>query len=139
MLIGLTRGTTRAHLARAVLESIAWSTKDVIDAMQRESGIHLDELRVDGGATANGWLMQFQSDVLNIPLDVPEHTETTALGSGYLAGLATGVYASREELAGLRRTARRYEPQMDVVTRHRLHERWGEAVSHARHWAREED
>ena len=105
VLIGLTRGTTRAHIARAVLESIAWSTKDVIDAMERESGVHLDELRVDGGATANGWLMQFQSDVLNLPLDVPENTETTALGSGYLAGLATGVYADRDELAQLRRTA----------------------------------
>ncbi len=138
VLVGLTRGTSRAHIARAVLESIAWSTKDVIDAMERESGVHLDELRVDGGATANGWLMQFQSDVLNLPLDVPEHTETTALGSGYLAGLATGVYAGRSELAALRRTARRYEPRMDVVTRNRLHERWSEAVGLARHWAREE-
>jgi glycerol kinase len=138
VLIGLTRGTTRAHIARAVLESIAWSTKDVIDAMQRESGVRLDELRVDGGASSNGWLMQFQSDVLNLPLDVPRNTETTALGSGYLAGLATGVYADRGELAQLRRTARRYEPQLDVVSRHRLHERWNEAVSHARHWARED-
>jgi glycerol kinase len=137
VLIGLTRGTTRAHVARAVLESIAWSTKDVIDAMQRESGVHLEELRVDGGATANRWLMQFQSDVLNLPLDVPENTETTALGSGYLAGLATGVYADRGELAQLRRTKVRYQPRMDVVTRHRLHERWSEAVGHSRHWARE--
>jgi glycerol kinase len=139
VLIGLTRGTTRAHIARAVLESIAWCTKDVIDAMQRESGVRLDELRVDGAATANGWLMQFQSDVLNLPLDVPDNTETTALGSGYLAGLATGVYADRGELARLRRTARRYEPRLDVVSRHRLHERWVEAVSHARNWAREDD
>ena len=138
VLLGLTRGTSRAHIARAVLESIAWSTKDVVDAMQRESGVHLDELRVDGGATANSWLMQFQADVLNMPLDVPDNTETTALGSGYLAGLATGVYADRDELASLRKTAKRYEPQMDVVTRHRLHERWTEAVGHARHWAREE-
>jgi glycerol kinase len=136
VLIGITRGTTRAHVARAVLESIAWSTKDVIDAMERESGVHLDELRVDGGATANAWLMQFQSDVLNLPLDVPENTETTALGSGYLAGLATGVYADRQELAELRKTKARYEPRMDVVTRNRLHERWTEAVSHARHWSR---
>jgi glycerol kinase len=139
VLLGITRGTTKAHIARAVLESIAWSTKDVIDAMQRESGVHLSELRVDGGATANGWLMQFQSDVLNMPLDVPDNTETTALGSGYLAGLATGVYADRDELARLRKTAKRYEPRMDVRTRHRLHERWSEAVSHSRHWAREDD
>ncbi len=138
VLIGLTRGTTRAHIARAVLESIAFSTKDVVEAMQRESGIHLDELRVDGGATANAWLMQFQSDILNIPLDVPENAETTALGSAFLAGLATGVYQGRDALAELRRTARRYEPRMDVRTRHRLHERWAEAVGHARHWARED-
>jgi glycerol kinase len=137
VLIGLTRGTSRAHIARAVLESIAWSTKDVVDAMQRESGVRLDELRVDGGATANGWLMQFQADVLNLPLDVPDNTETTALGSGYLAGLATGVYADRDALAALRRTAKRYEPRMDVRTRHRLHERWTEAVGHARGWARD--
>ncbi len=138
VLLGLTRGTTRAHIARAVLESIAWSTKDVVDAMQRESGVHLDELRVDGGATSNGWLMQFQSDVLNVPLDVPDNTETTALGSGYLAGLATGVYADRGELARLRRTAKRYEPQLDVAASQRLHERWTEAVGHARHWARDD-
>jgi glycerol kinase len=139
VLVGLTRGTTRAHVARAVLESIAWSTKDVVDVMQRESGVHIEELRVDGGATANSWLMQFQSDVLNLPLDVPENTETTALGSGYLAGLATGVYADRDQLAKLRRTARRYEPAMDVRTRNRLHERWAEAVSHSRGWAREDE
>jgi glycerol kinase len=138
VLLGLTRGTSKAHVVRAVLESIAWSTKDVVDAMQRESGVHLDELRVDGGASANAWLMQFQSDVLGLPLDVPDNTETTALGSGYLAGLATGVYADRDALAGLRRTARRYEPRMDERTRTRLHERWIEAVGHARNWAREE-
>ncbi len=138
-LLGLTRGTTKAHVVRAVLESIAWSTKDVIDAMQRESGVRLSELRVDGGATANGWLMQFQADVLNLPLDVPDNTETTALGSAYLAGLATGVYGDRAELAALRRTARRYEPRMDVRTRNRLHERWTEAVGHARNWARTDE
>ena len=137
VLLGLTRGTSKAHIARAVLEAIAWSTKDVIDAMQSESGIVLSDLRVDGGATANGWLMQFQSDVLDLPLDVPENTETTALGSGYLAGLATGVYAGCDELAQLRRTAKRYEPAMDSSTRSRLYERWGEAVSHTRHWARD--
>jgi glycerol kinase len=139
VLLGLTRGTTRAHIARAVLESIAWSTKDVVDAMQRESGVDLDELRVDGGATSNSWLMQFQSDVLGIPLDVPDNTETTALGSGYLAGLATGVYGSRDELARLRRTAKRYEPRLDPRTKERLYERWTEAVSHSRNWAREDD
>ena len=140
VLIGLTRGTTRAHIARAVLESIAWSTKDVIDAMQRESGVHLDELRVDGGATANRWLMQFQSDVLNVPLDVPENTETTALGSGYLAGLATGVYAERRRTGAAAQDAKRAtNRRWTSCTRNRLHERWAEAVSHARHWAREDE
>jgi glycerol kinase len=137
-LLGITRGTTKAHVARAVLESIAWSTYDVVDAMQRESGVSVDELRVDGAATANAWLMQFQSDVLGIPLDVPENTETTSLGSAYLAGLATGVYAHRDELASLRRTATTYEPTMRTETRDGLHERWLQAVEHAKGWARDE-
>ncbi|HSP36692.1 MAG TPA: glycerol kinase GlpK [Frankiaceae bacterium] len=138
-LLGVTRGTTKAHLARAVLESIAWSTYDVVDAMQRESGVSVDELRVDGAATGNRWLMQFQSDVLGIPLDVPTNTETTSLGSAYLAGLATGVYPHRDELARLRTTAITYEPSMKTSTRDALHERWLQAVEHAKGWARDDD
>jgi glycerol kinase len=138
-LLGVTRGTTKAHVARAVLESIAWSTYDVVDAMQRESGVTIDELRVDGAATSNGWLMQFQSDVLGIPLDVPDNTETTSLGSAYLAGLATGVYPSRDELARLRTTATTFEPRMETATRDALHARWLEAVEHAKGWARDSD
>jgi glycerol kinase len=138
-LLGITRGTTRAHLARAVLESIAWSTFDVVDAMQRESGVSIDELRVDGAATGNGWLMQFQSDVLGIPLDVPDNTETTSLGSAYLAGLATGVYAHRDDLSRLRVTAKTYEPQMSAATRDGLHERWLQALERAKGWALDED
>ena len=137
-LLGITRGTTSAHLARAVLESIAWSTYDVVEAMQRESGVRINELRVDGGATANEWLMQFQSDVLNLPLDVPDNVETTSLGSAYLAGLATGVYADRKELSELRTTARTYEPKMDVDQRDQLHERWLQAVERAKGWAQED-
>jgi glycerol kinase len=137
-LLGVTRGTTRAHVARAVLESIAWSTYDVVDAMQRESGVSIDALRVDGAATANGWLMQFQSDVLGIPLDVPDNTETTSLGSAYLAGLATGVYPDRDELSRLRTTATTYEPTMSSTTQDSLHERWLQAVEHAKGWARDE-
>jgi len=138
-LLGVTRGTTRAHVARAVLESIAWSSYDVIDAMQRESGVKVGELRVDGAATANTWLMQFQADVLGIPLDVPDNTETTSLGSAYLAGLATGVYPDRNELSRLRQTARTYEPQMPTQVRDSLHERWLQAVEHAKGWAVDED
>ncbi len=137
-LLGITRGTTSAHLARAVLESIAWSTYDVVEAMKQESGVAINELRVDGGATANEWLMQFQSDVLNLPLDVPNNVETTSLGSAYLAGLATGVYADRKELSELRTTARTYEPKMDVDQRDQLHERWLQAVERAKGWAQED-
>jgi len=137
-LLGITRGTTSAHLARAVLESIAWSTYDVVEAMKQESGVAINELRVDGGATANEWLLQFQSDVLNLPLDVPDNVETTSLGSAYLAGLATGVYADRKELSELRTTARTYEPKMDVDQRDQLHERWLQAVERAKGWAQED-
>jgi hypothetical protein len=115
-LLGITRGTTRAHVARAVLESIAWSTYDVVEAMERESGTKVEELRADGGATANSWLMQFQADILGIPVDVPKNAETTSLGSAYLAGLATGVFSDRDELARRRETATRYEPRMSDAT-----------------------
>jgi len=91
-IVGLSRGTTRAHIARAALESIAWQTRDVLAAMQQDSGQLLDVLRVDGGATANSLLMQFQADVLNVPVQRPVVQETTALGAAYLAGLATGVW-----------------------------------------------
>src|SRR3954454_9296839 len=104
--------------------------------MQREFGVSVDELRVDGAATANAWLMQFQSDVLGIPVDVPDNTETTSLGSAYLAGLATGVFPDRNDLARRRRTAVRYEPR-DLPDRARLLARWHDALSRAREWATE--
>ncbi|CAA9454502.1 MAG: Glycerol kinase [uncultured Rubrobacteraceae bacterium] len=136
-IVGLTRGTTKAHLARAALESMAYQTKDVVDAMEKDSGIQLPEFRADGGAVANTWLMQFQADLLGVPVDVPEITETTALGSAYLAGLATGFWNSADELADKWRLARRYEPQMDQEERDRLHGRWKEAVERSKNWARE--
>ncbi|HYZ54789.1 MAG TPA: glycerol kinase GlpK [Streptosporangiaceae bacterium] len=137
-LLGVTRGTTKAHLARAVLESEAYQTRDVVDVMCAESGEQITELRADGGAAVNGWLMQFQADILGIPVDVPEMTETTSLGSAYVAGLSTGVFADRGELQRTRRTGRRYEPQMSQDQRDGLHARWREAVKRASHWAREE-
>ncbi|HEY3682501.1 MAG TPA: glycerol kinase GlpK [Streptosporangiaceae bacterium] len=137
-LIGVTRGTTKAHLARATLESIAYQTRDVVDAMEQESGQALSELRADGGASANGWLMQFQADVLGVPVDVPEIIETTSLGAGYVAGLRTGVFADREALQRTRRTAHRYEPRMSADERDSLHGRWREAVERSANWAREE-
>jgi len=137
-LLGLTRGTTRAHLARAVLESIAYSTRDVVTAMVSESGHAVPELRVDGGACANGFLMQFQADVLGVPVDVPENVETTSLGSAYLAGLATGFWSDRRDLTDRRRTARRYEPGMSEADRDARYARWREAVSRSLRWAAED-
>jgi glycerol kinase len=137
-LVGVTRGTGRAQLARAALESEAYQTRDVIDAMGAESGQPVSELRADGGAAVNGWLMQFQADILGIPVDVPTVTETTSLGSAYVAGLATGVFADRDELQRTRRTGRRFEPAMSADQRDALHARWRQAVARARGWATEE-
>ncbi|MEO6391675.1 MAG: glycerol kinase GlpK, partial [Pyrinomonadaceae bacterium] len=135
--IGLTRGTTRAHFVRAALESICYQSKDVIDAMERASGVRLREVRVDGGAVANGFLMQFQADILGVPVDVPSITETTSLGAAYLAGLAVGFWENRVELAEKWKLDRRYEPAMSVDERNRLHGRWRRAVDLAKGWARE--
>ncbi len=135
MIIGLTRGTGKAHLARAALESIAYQTRDVVDAMSRESGVDLQELRADGGAVANRFLMQFQADVLGVPVEIPSITETTALGAAYLAGLAVGFWSSREELAARWQMAWRYEPQMGQAQRDHLHGRWKQAVARSLGWA----
>ncbi len=132
---GITRGTTRAHLARAALESICYQTRDVVATMERESGIQLKELRADGGAVGNSFLMQFQSDILGVPVEVPAVTETTSLGAAYLAGLASGFWQSREELDARWKMARRYEPQMTASQREELYERWLKAVERAKNWA----
>jgi glycerol kinase len=137
-IVGITRGTTRAHLARAALESMAYQTRDVVRAMERDSGIQLRELRADGGAVANTFLMQFQADILGVPVEVPEITETTALGSAYLAGLATGFWESRDELDAKWKLARQYDPQMGEGESSQLHARWLKAVERAKGWEREE-
>ncbi len=137
-ILGLTRGTTRAHIARAALESICYQTRDVVEAMRRESGIQLRELRADGGAAGNQFLMQFQSDLLGVPVEVPAVAETTALGAGYLAGLAIGFWDSREELDAKWQIGRRYEPRMDASERDHLYARWQQAVERSRGWARVE-
>lgn len=136
MLIGLTRGTTRAHLARATLEAIAFQTRDVMDAMTSDSGIVLSALRCDGGASVNGFLMQMQSDVLGVPVEVPEITETTALGAAYLAGLAIGFWADSAEISANWRIGRRYTPATLDNDRDRLYSRWREAVERSGNWAR---
>ena len=136
-ILGITRGTTRNHIIRATLESIAYQTRDVLELMRRECGIDLCELRVDGGACVNNFLMQFQSDILGVPVERPSIVETTALGAAYLAGLAVGFWKSREEIADKRKVDQRFEPAMDDETRSRLYAKWKKAVERARSWEEE--
>jgi glycerol kinase len=126
---GLTRGSTKAHIARAAVESIAYQTADVLEAMQQDAGIHITELRVDGGATANNLLMQFQSDVLNTAVIRPVITETTALGAAYLAGLATGFWPGLDDIKKQWQQERRFEPAIDAAQRTTLLQGWKKAVS----------
>ena len=136
-IVGLTRGTTRAHLARAALEAIAYQTVDAVHAQERAAGRQLTELRADGGAVANRWLMQFQADVLGAPVIVPEIAETTALGAAYLAGIGSGRWDA-DEVAEMWRETARYEPAMEAGERERLLARWTEAVKRSGAWAERE-
>jgi glycerol kinase len=133
-IIGLTRGSGRAHLARAALEAIAYQTVDAVRAEEAACGQRLDALKVDGGAVGNRWLMQFQADVLGAPVVVPEIAETTALGAAYLAGIATGRW-SAAQVAEMWREATRYEPRMGVEERDALLGEWRRAVERSRGWA----
>jgi glycerol kinase len=133
---GLTRGSNRAHIARAALESIAYQTVDIIRAMEADSGISLTELRVDGGATANKLLMQFQAGILGVTTLRPTIAETTALGTAYLAGLAVGVWDSIEEIAELWQIDQRYSPEMTDATSETLMSSWHKALERAKGWAR---
>ena len=133
--VGLTRGTTAAHLARAALEGIALQVADVVDAMSRDSGVPLAELRVDGGAARNDLLMQLQADLLGVSVVRPQITETTALGAAYLAGLAVGVWPDQATIGALWREDRRFEPRLAEALRGELRERWAAAVERARGWA----
>lgn len=128
ILTGITRGAGREHIVRATLESIAYQTYELIQAMEADSGQGLLELRVDGGATANGFLMQFQADILNRPVVRPIDIETTALGAAYLAGLAAGMWKSTREIEGFWRSGRRYEPRMAEARRQELLAGWKDAV-----------
>ena len=134
-IVGLTRGTGRANLARAALEAIAYQTVDAVRAQEAASGKRLESLKADGGAAANRWLMQFQADVLGVPVIVPEIAETTALGAAYLAGIATGAW-DLEQVAAMWREAARYEPRMGEDERETLLAEWGRAVERAAGWAR---
>ncbi len=136
-ILGVTRGTTAAHLARAALESMAYQTRDVLDAMQRDAGLKLRELKVDGGASINHLLMQFQADVLGVPVRRPVVAETTALGAAYLAGLAVGYWHDTADLARHWALDREYPPAMPVAERERLYARWRKAVERSLNWETE--
>jgi glycerol kinase len=134
--VGITSGTSREHLARAGLESIAYQSRDIIDAMISDSGKKLDSLRVDGGATANEFLMQFQADLLGIPLEKPVVTEMTAFGAAYLAGLEVGLWQSLEAIAQQWKIAKVFEPRMSEDQREGLYAGWKNAVARSFDWAK---
>jgi glycerol kinase len=136
-IVGLTRGTGRAHLARAALEAMAYGTADVLASMREESGAPFDRLRVDGGATTNDWLMQFQADILGVPVERPDMVETTALGAAGLAGLAAGVWRDADGFLATRRFTR-FTPRMDRSEAARLMGGWQRAVGASIAWARDE-
>jgi glycerol kinase len=134
-IVGLTRGTGRAHLARAALESIAYQTVDAVRAQEAASGESVPSLKADGGAVSNSWLMQFQADVLGVPVIVPEVAETTALGAAYLAGIATELW-TMGQVREMWREAARFEPRMEEPQRDQLLGRWREALSRSRGWSK---
>jgi glycerol kinase len=139
VITGLTRYVTKAHLARAVLEATSWQTREVVDAMYQDSGVHITELKVDGGMTANNLLMQHQADVLDVPVIRPRISETTALGAAYAAGLATGVWDGLDTLKAHWQKDAEWLPRMDATTREREYRRWKKAVERSFGWQDDED
>ena len=135
-ILGLTRGTRREHLVRAVVESLAYQASDVIEAMEKDSGIHLKTLKVDGGACANDFLMQFQADILNVQVARPECIETTALGAAYLAGLSVGVWKNQEDVCANWALQRTFCPDMAQEYREELLAGWKKAVRCSFGWAK---
>ena len=137
-IVGINRGTRRAHLARAALESVAYQSAALVDAMAADTGRPVTGMRVDGGASANDFLMQFQADILNSPVIRPRHTETTALGAAMLAGLATGFWTGPDALSDLNPPERTFEPSMTEKKRGSLLKRWRQAVRTARYHGSQE-
>ncbi len=133
-IVGLTRGANRNHIVRATLESIAYQTKDVLQAMQEDSGITLKALKVDGGAVANNFLMQFQADILGVPVERPKVTETTAMGAAFLAGLAVGFWKDKGEIAAKWNVDRTFQPILSAETRNKKYEGWKKAVERSQAW-----
>lgn len=136
-IVGMTGGTTREQIIRATLESIAYQVKDILDVMVEDSGIPIEVMRVDGGAAVNEFLMQFQADILGIPIDVPEITETTALGAAYLAAYGIGEFKSLDDIKGRWKLKKRYVPEMDEKTRIRMLHKWHKAIERAKDWEKE--
>ena len=134
IIIGITRGTNKGHIVRATLEAIAYQVKDVVDVMSKEADIAVPHLRVDGGGTGNSLLMQFQADILGIPIQLTSIPDTTALGAGFLAGLAVGVWENTGEIAKRRYTSRTFEPKMPAEKREELYHDWKRAVERSRNW-----
>jgi len=134
IIIGITRGTRREHIIRATLESIAYQSRDVFEAMELDSGSKLKELKVDGGASVSPFLMQFQSDILGIPVKRPVISETTALGAAYLAGLGAGLWNSKSDIAREWKLGKKYTPKMDASSRERKYSGWKKAVERAMAW-----
>ena len=136
-IVGITGGTTQEHIIRATLEATAYQVKDVLDRMEQDTNVPISVMRCDGGATANGFLMQFQSDILGIPLDIPKITETTALGAAYMAALGVGEFSGLSDICTHWALDRRYEPKMGADQRESLLFNWHRAVERARCWALE--
>ena len=135
-ILGITRGTTQNHIIRAAEESIAYQSADLMGAMEKDTGIKIKTLKVDGGASRDQFLMQFQADILDKVVQRPAIRETTALGAAYLAGLATGVWKSREEITHLWSCNQLFEPKMDAARREELLEGWHKAVGRSQDWAK---
>jgi glycerol kinase len=138
-IVGITRGTTAGHIARAAVESIGFQVNDILEAIHRDSGIALTELRVDGGASSNNALMQFQADLLGVPVVRPAVTETTALGAAYLAGLGVGFWSSIDEISRQWQIERRFDPRMPRSEAHALRDRWREALERSKGWVKADD
>lgn len=137
--VGLTRGAKKEHFVRAALESLAYQTMDVLKSMVEDSNITLCELNVDGGATSNNFLMQFQSDILSVPVNRPKVIETTALGAAYLAGLAVGYWIDKEDILKNKKIDKSFKPSMDSLTKDKLIKGWERAVKASLYWANDNE
>ena len=136
IIVGLSRGTTDSHIARAALESMAFQTMDVLKAMEADSGLEIKQLRVDGGATANNFMMQFQSDLLHCQVIRPKTVETTALGAAYLAGLAVGYWESTDEIQELWQIDREFDPERKPEEVETSIKNWKRAIDTVQHWTK---